>query len=56
MIEEFYWSVENNTYQEYIGKFKIYVYNLNNNNRCDINYILEDLTNYITYFKLMMII
>ena len=43
---------ENNAIQENIGKFKIYVYDLNNSNRCDINYILEDTTNVYNLFQM----
>jgi len=33
-------------------KFRIYVYDLNNNNRCDINYILEDTINIVNLFQM----
>ena len=33
-------------------KFRIYVYDLNNNNRCDINYILEDTIEVVNLFQM----
>ena len=38
--------------KEDIYKYRIYVYDLNNNNRCDINYILEDTNKVVNLFQM----